>query len=134
MNINQLLNSIPEELFDYDEALMAIDGWVVNPCSNSARVSPHLSNKFRMDIKIDGEIVFINAESRQQVVCHESDFLTALKREIYETDEAISAGQCKIVMKPLHGDIYPDDRPAPPEHMDIPVWDETQGEWYDAEY
>jgi hypothetical protein len=58
------------------------------------------------------------------------DLLAAVRRMIYETDEAQAEGRYTAPRR--SGIIAPPM--TPPAHMDIPVWDDERGVWYDAEY
>ncbi len=50
---------------------------------------------------------------------------------IYEIDAALANGSYRQdPPKP----ILIVDPPSPPFDMDIPIWDDERGEWYDAEY
>lgn len=130
MNINNLISMIPQD--SHDEALLAIQTITTFPASNSARVRCHLSHEFRLTISVRREEITIGPEGCAPVTCKSADLIPTLRRTIYEIDEAIENGSYKQ-SKPKKSIIAP-DRPPAPAHMDIPVWDDRAGRWYDAEY
>ncbi len=120
---------IPEDA--QDEALRSIETITTFPYKNRARLRCILSREFRLFVEVHGDGIAIIAEGRKPVICTPDGFLAALRRTIYAIDEALSEGTY-VQSKPKMTVII--DRPAPPEDMDIPVWDEKTGKWYDAEY
>lgn len=128
-NIAAIIALIPEDTAD--EALGAVYTIKTYPSENRAQVRCRLSREFRMIIEVRGSSVVINAEGRKPIVATSDDFIAKLRRSIYEIDEAMAEGTY-VQSKPR--EIIICDRPAPPAGMDIPVWDEKAGEWYDAEY
>lgn len=130
MKIQDLIAMIPEDA--ENEALRAIESITTFPTDNSARVRCNLRKEFRFMIEVRGENIVLTAERRQPVICAPGGFIAALRRTIYAIDEAIAEGVYRQ-SKPEMTVIF-DDRRAPPADMDIPVWDEKSGKWYDAEY
>lgn len=116
--IHKLLAQIPEE--SADEAIASIQSIRIEP-PRKARLTCHLSKKFfiLLEVKKSGEILINDCSAT-------GDFLAALKRIIYEQDEA---AQPYVVLKERV--TY---RPAPPKDMDLPTWNEATQSWYDAEY
>lgn len=130
MELQAMIAMIPEDT--HDEALRSIETITTFPAENSARLRCVMSREFRLFIEARSEDIAITAEGRKPVVCSGDDFLAALRRTIYAIDEALAEGsytQSKPKMT-----VITADRPAPPKDMDIPVWDEKAGKWYDAEY
>lgn len=127
--LQTMLAMIPEDT--HDEALRSIETITAFPAENRARVRCILSREFRLFIEVRGDGIAITAEGRKPVLCAADGFLAALRRTIYAIDEALAEGSY-TQSKPEMSIIF--DRPAPPKDMDIPVWDEKAGKWYDAEY
>lgn len=119
MNIYDLIKMIPES--SDDEALASIQSMQVRP-PRSVRLTCHLSKKFFIIIAIDRK----NTISINDVPCEMELFLSALKRTIYNEDEATSPF---VVLKERITPLR-----VPPPDMDIPIWDEDTQSWYDAEY
>jgi len=131
VKISQVISLIPEDTMD--EALLAIETVTLLPATNSARLRCILSREFTLHIQVNGDAISITAESWPTVNATAATLLPALKRAIYEIDEAAAAGRYKqSPVKPNIIDI--DSRTPAPGHMDIPMWDEARGQWYDAEY
>lgn len=127
--LQQLIEMIPEDTSD--EALASIECIVTYPADNRARLRCIMSSEFRIFIEPAGDGAVIAAEGRTPVRCTKTGFVSALKRTIYEIDEALAEGtytQC-----PANAKFHVSPPPAPPE-MDIPVWGNRTGQWYDAEY
>lgn len=130
MDISTLLQTIPEDTDD--EALHAIDSITTYPAENSARVRCFLSQEIRLSLRIRTDAtVEITAEGRKPVPCTPAGLVPALRRTIYEIDAALAEGSYTQT-KPKMAIVS--DVGAPPPNMDIPVWDERAGKWYDAEY
>lgn len=132
MTIQDVLAQVPDETSD--EALLAIQAVVFNPLSSSAKMWCHLTHKFILEVAlspISPGLIRISAQNREDSYTDAGGFIGQLKRQIYEIDEAIENGcykQTPLKLVPLLA------RPAPPDDMDIPVWDEQTQTWYDAEY
>jgi len=129
MHINDIIAMIPED--PQEEALAAIHTVTTFPAENRARVRCILSQEFRFMIEVRGAAITLAAEGRAAVVCSPSNFLATLRRTIHEIDEALAEGSYKQT-PPKPNVIY--DLPAPPSNMDLPIWDEKAGRWFDAEY
>ncbi|HEK3481522.1 TPA: hypothetical protein SMW11_003320 [Pseudomonas aeruginosa] len=128
MDINGIVSLIPEN--SADEALLSVETITVFPTTESAKIKCHLSHVFNVEVKCVGESVYVSTENWPTSACNEKTFVSTLRRVIYEIDSAIEAGKYKPpVLKPnvIH-------QPEPPKNMDIPIWDEKTGRWYDAEY
>jgi len=79
------------------------------------------------------EDIILSAENWATIHTDRNEFLPTLRRMVYDIDAAIADGQYQQTpLKPCY--IFEDDRPPPPAHMDIPVWDEERKRWWDAEY
>lgn len=128
--IHDVIAMIPED--STDEALFAIETITSFPADHAARLRVYPMNEFRLWVRLKGDSVVIEAEGRSPVVCSQGGFIDSLRREIYAIDEAITNG--RYHQAPPREAITGDDRPNPPADMDIPVWDEESGQWYDAEY
>lgn len=129
MKIQELIDMIPKD--SSDEAMRACAGWTIYPYKRKAVVTCVLSSEFRLYVEAErtGGIV-IQAENREPINCTPENFIQCLRIEIYEIDEAMSSGAYRQSKKiSLHHNI-----PSAPPEMDIPVWDEKTGQWYDAEY
>ena len=130
MSIYDVIEMIPED--SQDEALMAVETVTAFPAEDAARIRCVMSREFKLRIELRGEQIAISAKGRRDVVCSFAEFLSVLRRTIYTIDEAMAEGSYRqSATKP---NIITDDRPATPADMDIPVWDEERGQWYDAEY
>lgn len=126
--ISNLISRIPKEgeAFDSIETITLMNRF-------NARVDCHLSNEFRLFIHTgrgNDKTVTLSAENRNDVICNESDFIPTLRRFIFEIDESMSEGSYRQTPLKRHVDFLP----SPPPNMDIPIWDESTGTWYDAEY
>jgi len=129
INIREfLLREIPDEPAG-DEALIAIESIVATP--RKGRLTCHLAHKFVIEVEQAGNAIVLCVPGFKTVTTTPADFLPTLRKLIYATDEAISDGTYHY--KEPSCFVFP-DRPPPPEDMDIPVWDEKRGRWYDAEY
>ena len=131
MKINELIAQIPENTTD--EALMAVQSVVINPHSNTAKLIVFPANEFRILVNINRDRITLAAEKWPSISCTPDDFLLQLKIMIYEIDEAVSAGRYSQ-SPPADPFVFDQPRPPAPANMDIPVWDEKTGRWYDAEY
>jgi hypothetical protein len=130
MELSQVVRMIPEE--SEDEALRAIGAIILFPARREARVRCHLAQPFHLWIAVRGEVITITVEDFLAEDCGVDTFLATLRRCIYEEDEAIANGTyTPRRRRSTRTDFH---RPAPPAHMDLPVWDEATGRWYDAEY
>lgn len=119
MNIHDIIKLIPDQ--SENEALMSIQSIRIDP-PRKARLTCYLSKKFfiTLEAKRGGEVLINGAQ------CDSGRFLAALKKAIYHEDEAETPA---VILKKRVTYI-----PSPPADMDIPVWDEKTGKWYDAEY
>lgn len=127
MNISELINTIPEATAD--EALLAVQTVKTNPATNTARLRCHLTREFRLLVALRNGSVVISADGRPDVTVAPSAFVSTLRREIHEIDEAMSSGRY-TQSKPK---IRPTNMAPPPEDMDLPTWDPVSQSWYDAE-
>lgn len=130
MDIRGLVDSIPQG--NEDEALYSIENIKVVPASNSATIRCYLVNKFRLSVSVAAGLVTLSADGFNNVYASVADFIPTLRKFIYEIDDLIAAGYSQPEPKPCY--IFTDSVPTPPQKMDLPVWDEKTGKWYDAEY
>ena len=130
MNINEIIALIPED--SEDEALLSIETVTTLPSTNSARVRCHLGREFRLHVQVRGHVITISAEGRPTKTCSQGSFLRKLRRTIYEIDAAMASGT--YIQTAAKENLIFNDLPGPPEQMDIPIWDDKAGRWYDAEY
>lgn len=126
--IDELISMIPESTLI--ESLRSIQSITKYP-PDSFAVRCHLVHKFSLDIRILSGQILIFYDGNPMAGTTKDAFLNVLSKVIYEMDEAIEAG--KVIPKKRSSFILPDSRPGPPDHMDIPVWDEETQSWYDAE-
>lgn len=130
MNLQTMISMIPEDT--QDEALRSIETITTFPAENRARIRCILSREFRLFVEVLSDGIAITAECRKPVMCTRDGFIAALRRTIYAIDEALAEGS--YTQSNPQMTVIMDDRPALPKDMDIPVWDEKAGKWYDAEY
>lgn len=128
MDIEAVVSQIPEHTAD--EALMSIESIKLNPGANSAQVRCHLSQPFRLTVQVLNQRILLGAEGWPDTSCSAQGFLGSLRRLIHELDDAIASGRYK---QPKPKPLVIDEE-QPPAHMDIPVWDEKRGRWFDAEH
>jgi hypothetical protein len=85
---------------------------------------------WRVLILRDGDNWSIRADGTKRArIVAPAELAAAVRRLIFETDEAQAEGR---YLPPKRSGII--EPPAtPPAHMDIPIWDEKRGRWYDAE-
>ena len=130
MTIKELINLIPQG--NADEALYSIESVKVVPADNTATIRCYLANKFRLTVSVAAGLVTLSADGLNNVYTSVADFIPTIKKFIYEIDDLIAAGYSQPEPKPCY--IFADSVPTPPRNMDLPVWDEKTGKWYDAEY
>ena len=131
MNIRDLINTIPEN--STDEALNSIEHIEIQQAQNTAWIRCYPANKFRLNISIKTGLVIISAENRKDIHTSKGDFVSVLKKTIYEIDELMASGNYSQ-SAPKSCFILPDVIPPAPENMDLPTWDNEAKKWYDAEY
>jgi hypothetical protein len=129
MKITDAITLIPENTMD--EALESIQSVRLEPRRNLAMLRCHLTNRFSIAMQVSDSSIELSAVGWPGTKsCSVDTLLPALRRIIYEIDEAVAAGQYRQpTVSPF---VF--ERPAPPAHMDLPTWDEETASWYDAEY
>lgn len=131
-HINAVMRAIPEE--SQDEALSSIISAKIMP-PRKALIRCHLTHKFEIAVCARHKGVTLSAERWPTVETTVAGVEAALRRMIHEIDGAMAEGiyrQSTRVSPPISELL--DSPPPPPDDMDIPMWDDEKGEWYDAEY
>lgn len=115
------------------EVIAAIQSIEAAPLGKKGIVRMDLSCRFVLEIEIQGAKIRISAPDAT-IVTDKQGFLSCFKRFALETDEILSELAClpneHTAKKKMNIIVLP---PPAPEGMDIPVWDEENNEWYDAE-
>lgn len=126
--LSALLAEIPED--PACEALASIESIITDPPSR-LRIRCHLTHEFRLTAELRDGLVRIGAPGLSPTFVAVADFRASLSRYIHKVDEAVAEGAHVPAPPRRVGVVTP---PAPPAHMDLPVWDPEHGDYYDAEY
>lgn len=130
MDIYTLIAEIPENTSD--EALLAVQSVTVFPAEAKARLRVHLAEEFRMFVSLaDGQVSLEVPGWKNVIRCAPDSFLGKLRFVIHEVDADIAGG---LYTPPKVEANLIFDPPPPPSDMDIPIWDERTGRYYDAEH
>lgn len=125
--INNLIAQIRDN--EHEEIFRCIEHIETRPYEGMLKIRFYLSAIARMTVTVHGDELQFNAAGMPQKTVSIENGLFGLRTYMYEIDSLIADGYQQPTPKMRVISVQ-----NPPANMDIPVWDEKEKTWHDAEY